>query len=264
MKQPLPQQQEQQQEEALLQRLPGLSLLDPSVASQSNVVRQEGFLSLEEIAQVEALMRRVQALRPVPRWDTVYLQCDHAFQHELPALYERIQNLVTRTDRANWGILSALEKRMGEGVNARCVEFHEYGAKARRICGPHIDTGSLFTVDLMLSATADFEGGDFTTDYVSSSSKSSLLAASGKKNEAKEARRHNQIQEFEQGDAIVFVSHKNHSVSNLQSGTRCVLVLEFWEGSTCQGSHRCMNESCGWHYNDDDDSYENDDDIESP
>jgi hypothetical protein len=235
-------QKQRQREEALLQQLPGLTLLDPAVASQSNVVRHEGFFSLEEIAQVEALTRRVKAIRPVPQWDTVYLHCDHAFQHELPALYEKIQNLVSRTDRANWGILAALEKRMGDGdgVNARCVEFHEYGSNARKICGPHIDTGSLFTVDIMLSETTDFEGGDFTTD--------SLIATADKKNDTKQACRHNQIQEFEQGDAIIFVSHKNHSVSNIQSGTRRVLVLEFWEGSACQGSHRCMNESCGWHY----------------
>jgi len=92
----------------------------------------------------------------------------------------------------------------------------------------------------MLSCTSEFEGCTFITDRIPE-----------KEEEPKAPFPHNQRQRFEKGDAIVFLSHKLHSVTPIKSGTRCVLVLEFWEGSECIGSHRCMNPSCGGEYKDD-------------
>lgn len=45
--------------------------------------------------------------------------------------------------------------------------------------------------------------------------------------------------EFKQGDALIFVSHKYHNVSRVVSGSRNVMVLEFWQGAERQCSHRC-------------------------
>ena len=41
------------------------------------------------------------------------------------------------------------------------------------------------------------------------------------------------------GDAIVFCSHKHHSVLPVTRGTRRVLVVEFWEGCERACGHRC-------------------------
>ena len=41
------------------------------------------------------------------------------------------------------------------------------------------------------------------------------------------------------GDAIVFCSHRHHSVRPVTRGTRRVLVVEFWEGEERECGHRC-------------------------
>jgi hypothetical protein len=44
---------------------------------------------------------------------------------------------------------------------------------------------------------------------------------------------------FQQGDALIFVSHKYHCVSRVTSGCRNVMVLEFWYGPERHCPHRC-------------------------
>ena len=73
-------------------------------------------------------------------------------------------------------------------------------------------------MDLMLSPTSDFEGGTFST-----------LESNG------ELRDHT----FEQGDLLVFLSHKYHMVSPVTSGTRKVLVCELWDGLERRCNCRC-------------------------
>ena len=86
--------------------------------------------------------------------------------------------------------------------------------------------GSLVTIDIMLSKSSDFEGGHFQT-----------LETDGN------LKRY----EFNQGDALIFITHKKHCVSQINGGVRRVLVLEFWEGEEKQCAHRCMerfNDQC--------------------
>ena len=45
------------------------------------------------------------------------------------------------------------------------------------------------------------------------------------------------------GDAIVFCSHRHHSVRPVTRGTRRVLVVEFWEGEERACGHRCERAS---------------------
>ena len=218
-----------------------MDLQHPDTAGKFSVVRTKQFLNLHEIEEIKAAALAMSKLNPVPKWDTVYLQNQHYFQNNHRHIYDKIKALVRDVDEEHWGLLQALEKTIGNGVNARCIEFHEYSLNARRICGPHVDTGSLFTVDIMLSCTSEFEGAKFTTDRLPAEPV-----------DPKARLPHTQRHRFEQGDAIVFLSHKLHSVTPIKSGTRNVFVLEFWEGSECQGSHRCMNLSCGGVYRDDD------------
>ena len=86
--------------------------------------------------------------------------------------------------------------------------------------------GSLITIDIMLSKSCDFEGGGFHT-----------LEADG------ELRRNT----FNRGDALIFISHKQHCVLPIVRGRRQVLVLEFWEGEEKACAHRCeqrFNDQC--------------------
>jgi hypothetical protein len=221
-----------------------MDLQHPDTAGRTSVVRTKQFLSLDEILEIQGAALEVVCMCPVPKWETIYLQNQYYFQTHHPKIYSRIKTLVRDIDAEHWGLLEALEKTVGIGVNARCIEFHEYGLNARRICGLHVDTGSLFTVDIMLSDTSEFEGGKFITDR---------LPNGDEDVDPKVMLPHNQLHRFQQGDALVFLSHKRHSLTPIKSGTRQVLVLEFWEGSECTGSHRCMNPSCGGEYKEDED-----------
>lgn len=44
---------------------------------------------------------------------------------------------------------------------------------------------------------------------------------------------------FEQGDCILFPSHKYHSVTTVTSGLRRTLIVEFWVGEERRCPHRC-------------------------
>ena len=76
----------------------------------------------------------------------------------------------------------------------------------------------MVTIDVMLSTHGDFEGGEFQTLEADGSMRS---------------------YDFEQGDALVFVSHKPHCVQPVLRGRRIVLVMELWEGIERTCAHRC-------------------------
>jgi hypothetical protein len=44
---------------------------------------------------------------------------------------------------------------------------------------------------------------------------------------------------FSVGDAVVFVSHKYHSVTPVLRGRRKVLIVEYWRGASVSCGHRC-------------------------
>jgi hypothetical protein len=82
----------------------------------------------------------------------------------------------------------------------------------------------VLTIDVMLSAPAvDFTGADFLAspvrDFSSGVEASKAFSAPG--------------------DAVVFNSLKYHSVAQLTSGIRRVLVIELWEGPERGCGHRC-------------------------
>ena len=76
----------------------------------------------------------------------------------------------------------------------------------------------MYTVDVMLAQPGDdFDGGEFV-----GGDEPAFVNA---------------------GDAIVFCSHKHHSVLPVTRGTRRVLVVEFWEGEERACGHRCERAS---------------------
>ena len=91
----------------------------------------------------------------------------------------------------------------------------------------HCDGGSLVTLDIMFSAPGDFQGGTFVTPEYDG-----ILA------------KHS----FEQGDLIVFPSHKYHYVEPVTTGHRRVMVMEIWRGKTRSCAHRCLQHLGECHY----------------
>ena len=92
-------------------------------------------------------------------------------------------------------------------VNPRTVEIHEGLPGGGLPNREHFDGGSLITIDIMLGASEEFEGGQFRTLECDGTMKTI---------------------EFDQGDALVFMSHKMHCVEVIKRGRRKVLVMEFW------------------------------------
>ena len=90
----------------------------------------------------------------------------------------------------------------------RVVEYHQMDKHGALPDPKHYDLNSLITMDIMLSDNESFEGGNFQTYEVDGTLK-----------------RHT----FEQGDALILVSHKYHCVSSVTAGQRTVMVLEFIE-----------------------------------
>eukprot|EP01048_Picozoa_sp_COSAG05_P012543 COSAG05_NODE_1263_length_5338_cov_44.046956_4_plen_427_part_00 len=102
----------------------------------------------------------------------------------------------------------------------------------------HYDQGSVITVDIMLSDTTDHVGGKLYT--LEPAAESAAAARSSTPAAANQwiARQH---EEFTQGDAMVFVSHKYHGVTPLTAGSaRQVLVTELWQGEERACPHRCV------------------------
>ena len=256
----------------------GRELLDPLMAQHAKVFRFPAFLSIDEIDIIRCEARRHRESHPDAGF-TLYLQ-HGGVDPLLQTIIARIREQVRRVDAEHWGLnaMHALEGVSGvryspagdEGTNAaavtaqpdgdaashvdddaaseasngaasaasssatasyctdgrmhaRTVEFHEYSSRARKICANHCDHGSLFTADVMLSRDADFEGGQMVTTVVEAGAAPVLT-------------RH----VFDQGDLLVFPSHKPHSVERVTSGTRTVFVVEFWRGPECQCDQRCI------------------------
>ena len=214
----------------------GCLLLDPTIAQHTDAVRTARFLSRREIDIIVAAAGRHQTEHD--RYSKtgggssdvagkLYLQHD-GVPRDVEPIVERLEALVRELDAKHWGILASDEVAADGCMTARCVEFHEYGPSGRNECQSHYDAGSLFTADVMLSDTADFEGGE-------------MLTTATDEDGAERVTRH----VFEQGDCLVFLSHKAHSVARVRSGRRAVLVVEFWQGGLCVANHRCCDGGVG-------------------
>jgi len=121
----------------------------------------------------------------------------------------------------------------------------------------HYDAGSLVTVDVMLSERGDFRGGEVATLECDGSMRitggSEVVDAGGEAGGeggagAAGAAGGGQAEVdrqggWQRGSALIFPSHKYHTVLPVRGGRRRVLVVEFWAGSERVCAHRC--ERCG-------------------
>jgi hypothetical protein len=92
-------------------------------------------------------------------WVTTYLHTNHLFQTRFAELFERLHKLALDTDDEHWGIRRACEAGDCGAVRARVIEVHEAGPGAGLAADKHYDSGSIVTLDVLLSPTTDFEGG---------------------------------------------------------------------------------------------------------
>jgi hypothetical protein len=164
---------------------------------------------------------------------TTYLSTDNLLERHDPALVRRLVQAAREADIAQqWGLLHppASASAGSEGgeigdsindrdyLNVRVMELHDVEPGGALSDKMHFDGGSLVTLDVMLSRPGlDFDGGCFTTPESDGS-----LA------------RH----AFQQGDLMVFPSHKYHFVEPVTAGHRSVFVVELWRGENRGCAHR--------------------------
>ena len=145
-------------------------------------------------------------------WFTVFL--NHRLKELLPQLHDALFDAARHADGDEWSVLDNRHE-----LAMRCVEYHSVSVGGGIPMDKHHDFGSLLTLDVMLSEPGvDFEGGTFCT-----------LEPDGSMT------RH----VFEQGDLMVFLSHKYHCVEPVTTGQRRVLVAEIWEGLPRRCVRRC-------------------------
>ena len=117
-------------------------------------------------------------------------------------------------EASGWGLLDDRRAQL----NLRVAEYHVVEEQGGLPIPKHIDYGSLMTLDIMLSHTSEFEGGIFQTLEADGSFAS---------------------HPFERGDALIFQSHKYHSISPVTWGRRNVFIAEIWEGLARRCPRRC-------------------------
>ena len=189
-------------------------------AQQTNVVLFPNLLSEAEVEMIHSIAEKQKGEcgTEVPSQGHLkqFLHKDRLFQQCMPLIYEKVLAVALEANRKEgWGVLN--ESRQ---PTVRCIEYHTYSPGASLCDREHYDMGSCVTVDIMLSQQGAFEGGHLEAPEADGTDSLCTLDAPG--------------------DAAVFLSHKYHSVTEVVTGTRNVLVVEFWAATECQRGHRCL------------------------
>ena len=191
-------------------------------AQRTQAVHIPKLLSRDDIAAVHRVGAAVAAERadatidrsawgqPEGTWTVTFVNAGGALEAMEPALHAKIRDAALAVDREHWNVTAGARL-----ANYRVAEHHTMRSAlgGRPIAAAHTrhcDHGSLVTIDILLTDPAQIEGGVLQT-----------LEPDG------ELLGH----AWEQGDALVFLSHKYHCVSPLTRGTRQVMVCELWQGT---------------------------------
>mmetsp|Transcript_4351 Transcript_4351/g.14731 ORF Transcript_4351/g.14731 Transcript_4351/m.14731 type:complete len:344 (+) Transcript_4351:37-1068(+) len=221
-------------------------------ASGLATLHRTGTSNLAVVHLQDSVASSLSIAAPPWKWRTTYLHVGHTFQQRLGPLCTKLQLAALSVDADHWGICASASRhfsahralsgpdgvfscdgcRGGEGghqgkcddvaawINVRTVELHEVAPGGSLPHRDHFDNGSCVTIDVMLSEPGvDFTGGRLEMPAAVESQDSAP--------------------KFEQGDAIVFPSHKHHCVQPVARGLRRVLVLELWCGAERSCPHRC-------------------------
>ena len=208
-------------------------------AQQLPLKRIPNFLSSADIKAVRDLAASLPMMGGAANWGTKYLHWQSHFQQKLPNLYNRILRFVRRVDtKESWNLLRYSHEH--DRLQVRCTEYHQVSPGGALTQYQHKDTGSLVTIDCLLTDTSEFTGGQFCVMQATGASASvSSPSAVGSDGDLDLWEWTNmEPQRFDKGDAIVFPSHKFHNITPLLSGRRAVLVMELWEGEERTCPHR--------------------------
>lgn len=257
-----------------------LGLPTPTEASLSDVVLVKGLFSSEEVdhivntakglqnAHLVGDVRRDEHGHEISRstnmvWRTTYLHTNGEFSRRLPEVREKLLSAIFSVDVEKFGLIEqrckALAEKKGEKSHdtetvlknhqqlkqnavdddqlfaLRTVEFHEYWPGGQLRSRLHYDAGSYYTIDVCLaSPSQDFCGGQLATPCLEAT------ISDSPEFHVDHGSKFNVINDFEKGDAAIFLSHKYHNVLPVTSGKRMVLVAELWEGPSKQCPHRCL------------------------
>jgi len=182
-------------------------------AQKLHAVIQRNAITMDEISRIRKIGdQRSENDNKMLRADghsVSFLQKNGFFEDAEPKILDKIVSIMKETDNRHWKLI-ANEVEDAENVNIRTIEYHHYIKGGGLVNKHHSDGGSIVTMVCMLSdPTKDFEGGQLMTWECS-----------------EEFKKYN----VQQGDMIIFPSHKFHSVSTVTKGERYVLVMELWEG----------------------------------
>ena len=181
---------------------------------------------------------------------TTYLQTNDLFRKRFGWLERRLRRLVkTVNTKQKWDF----DLKQCSFFNIRVAEYHDMYTGGSLPFPKHYDIGSLITVDIMLKEATS--GGEFQTlersetnniveyDQIQTQTQIETAAVVGTEKKVETGTETGvealKAHKFEVGDALVFVSHKYHSVTPVQTGNRKVLVIEFWQGKRRKCGHRC-------------------------
>jgi len=194
-----------------------------AITSTLSSTRMPAFLSQSEIDKVLTLKEKHQILgfapsNPRKNWQTNYVSAGGLFESSFPDIYAKIKALPHLVDRRLFsdgeGSKESQQKLHQEclkDIHVRCAEIHTAREGGSLNDPGHFDSGSVVTVDILLSG--EFEGGGMTMG--------------GEKID------------FQVGDALIFPSYKYHTVGKITGGVRECLVMEFWNGEEKLCNHRC-------------------------
>jgi hypothetical protein len=190
------------------------------------------------------------------RWTVTFLHTNGHLLKALPDLAARMEKLVREVDAKHWRLLEhpapnwAGEDPIrnadgGAVLGLRCCEYHRMMKGGHLGDVHHHDEGSIITLDIMLTPRASYEGGELSTlEWVEEGEE----GGGGSDDSSDKTTEALQQHAFEQGDALLFVSHKYHCVAPVTEGLRQVLVAEYWWGEHRECGHRCDQHwgRCEW------------------
>ena len=227
--------------------------MDVHIAQNSAVVRLQNFVNASERQEIMDVVAKSQLPAYTSNYEedlnsegdpihtTMYLQTDDIFERELHWLFKRLLTHIRNINQVKaWGF----DIGARSSFNVRVAEYHEMFVGGLLSDSHHYDIGSLITVDIMLEEAV--EGALFQT--LEAAPQNCKIVDRKQESDNGENSEILLQHEFHAGDAIVFVSHKYHCVSQLIKGRRKVLVVEFWSGKKRTCGHRCDNptKSCSF------------------
>jgi predicted 2-oxoglutarate/Fe(II)-dependent dioxygenase YbiX len=182
-------------------------LLSTAEAELTEAMLIPQFLSEADVSQLfEAASRKPHDLTYSPAHVALNLHRDGYLASQCPELASRITDSIR--DHAHGPGYFSVAVGRDVCLNVRCVEFHTYTIGGHVMMQDHRDYGSVFTLSVLLSDPADFDGGELMTWREGQAEKHPMR----------------------RGDALLFHSEKVHNVAAVTRGLRNSLVIELWQG----------------------------------